>query len=111
MTGERTRRAFGVGVGVDDDVPAQRSLALLEVGEDVVVGPPGRALGRLGVSLGVTTDVRHVVDARDPPSILPEGTIIRPSAASPAPPASAVYIESVSGLTWRASNRWHQLVG
>src|SRR5690349_17296756 len=37
----------------------------------------------------------------DPPSILPRGTIIRPSRKpSPALPASAVYIQSVSGFTW-----------
>src|SRR3954470_7503373 len=35
----------------------------------------------------------------EPPSILPRGTIIRPSASPrPAPPASPVYIQSVSGF-------------
>src|SRR5215472_3856219 len=37
----------------------------------------------------------------DPPSILPRGTIIRPPVnPSPQPPASAVYIQSVSGFCW-----------
>ena|SRR2546423_14032509 len=37
----------------------------------------------------------------DPPSILPRGTIILPSLnPSPQSPASAVYIQSVSGLSW-----------
>ena len=36
----------------------------------------------------------------EPPSILPRGTIIRPSASPrPAPPASPVYIQSVSGFS------------
>ena len=35
----------------------------------------------------------------EPPSILPRGTIIRPSRSpSPQPPASAVYIQSVAGF-------------
>ena len=40
----------------------------------------------------------------EPPSIFPRGTIIRPSARpSPALPASAVYIQSVSGFSCSAA--------
>ena len=59
-------RAFRVvRVGIDGDVAARRqAFTLLEVGQHLVVAPAGRAIRRPRVEIsGMTTDVRHVVDA------------------------------------------------
>ncbi len=54
-----------VGVGVDDDVAARgQALALLEVGQHVLVAPPGGAAGGPRVEVaGMAPHVGHVVDA------------------------------------------------
>ncbi len=54
-----------VGISVDDDVAARRQpLALLEVGQHVVVAPPGGTVRGPGVEVArMASDVRHVVDA------------------------------------------------